>query len=1116
MSKTKRLFYALVATIVCLVSACNDDLGIDAGRFSEGEALISVRVRFDQDQVSLGTRATGGDRGDIIQDMDPLYMVVYRKDGTLYGLYPVWGDGIIKHDDIDNVKHELADNRLDEEKGTAGNAGLQDSRTGKVSFDLKLRSGKYYIYAVANVPDLRSKDITTRDKLKNLSFTWDETTTENNSQMFGIFTELPNRSANDNAPLSISATTTQLHCWARRLASKVTVAFDGTDLYDNVQVYITDIAIRDIPKTCTLGLPNTPGGEDRDSKDPVVRKSRYDRADGVIETGKNIHVQTIEKVHTRDNKLILPENYLHVCNDKHPYLGIGEDGGSIENAHAHDALSLFFYENMQGTGKPKEQSQTGDKIDFPDPDIDTPDSGWKDEKPFGTYVEVTGYYRCISANSQVGSGIIKYRYMLGQKPEKDGPDNNYDVKRNTHYKLTLKFKGYGNDADWHIDYEEKPGIYITSPQYISYLYNKKMMTTVKIVGKLVGTMTADIIQDDSETYWRPWGDDSEAFHRPPKGYYWNTTGGKDLWPVINHAAVTSDGPWNSFLSLRQTQVVTVKDTKTNDKDAASGVAFNQTYYTDNHRGDRSYSSDASVDNAEKDGKYTVESSPGAQTKNTEHIFFIPLYTRAKVLCIRTGYTGNNPYVGYPRKARVRFTATVQDPETGETEKQEHILDIIQVRRIVNPKGVWRKAGSQKTFHVELLHLPEDDDTSDFVSFKSEGGWSAEVAEGGDDIISLTSTKEGSGEDNAEQTGVKHIEGVSEHPIKFDINFKGRQSGFAVVRVRYHNYTCEHDIFCSVGDEAVQLRDDKNVWWHSRNVYRFNSDDSPVYANSPLDAGSLFRRGNRTAILDENDQRSGTGPEEQPTAETLFKVLKPGETISSDATWDACSPNNDAWGQRRYREWTIPENTYGERLATIEDYFALLPNTEAGDDEMTFEIKQAYGVLYGEGADQPQTTQDGAYRNWHDYDVEKGGASDRGMRGCFVYNQYTMKYIFLPIGAEGFGHRKHSGGWRNSDKSGTLRYSSRSTYFSDTDAGLIPNQPLFYDLFKRPGAIYWCKDWRGGGTSKNSSAFDINYFTFGFSGYDNSAARNVDGQASTPNYTVPDACYIRTVYTKNPN
>ena len=27
----------------------------------------------------------------------------------------------------------------------------------------------------------------------------------------------------------------------------------------------------------------------------------------------------------------------------------------------------------------------------------------------------------------------------------------YNATRNTHYKLTLKFKGYGNDADWHIE-----------------------------------------------------------------------------------------------------------------------------------------------------------------------------------------------------------------------------------------------------------------------------------------------------------------------------------------------------------------------------------------------------------------------------------------------------------------------------------------------------------------------------------------------------------------------------------------------------------------------------------------------------------------------------------------
>lgn len=117
---------------------------------------------------------------------------------------------------------------------------------------------------------------------------------------------------------------------------------------------------------------------------------------------------------------------------------------------------------------------------------------------------MTGYYRCTAANEHVGAGPIKFRFMLGQDVTTD-----YNATRNTHYKLTLKFKGYGNDADWHIEYEEPSDIYVSTPQYISYLYNKSMNVTLKVVGEIKpnSTLDAKILGKDEDTGftgWRPW------------------------------------------------------------------------------------------------------------------------------------------------------------------------------------------------------------------------------------------------------------------------------------------------------------------------------------------------------------------------------------------------------------------------------------------------------------------------------------------------------------------------------------------------------------------------------------------------------------------------------------
>lgn len=1090
MIRLKQFLHGCLAILTLLTIGCKDDWDLNGEQMVEGDAKLSITVAFNQEHTEIGTRSTqpeptGGDKGDMMDNINTLYMVIYNKDGKLCGTYPIYGNNLTPHENVSNVNYELTDNRTEDEKGQ----GLQNEQTGKVTFDLKLSSGYYYLYAIANVDDFENKDISTREKLKALEFAWDNTLTANNSQMFGIFALASNRNATDDEPLAISATTTNLHCWVRRLASKVTIAFDGSDLYDNVQIYITNIAIKDIPKICTLGIPNTPGPDNKEESEIEKRQKRYDASHGVIETGKSIQIQTLPE----DKSSVIPDNYLHICNDKHPYLGIDQDKGSIENAHGHKALSLFFYENMQGTGKDKAQSQSGNKIDFPNPDMGIVGTGWKDEMAYGTYVEVEGFYRCPSNSSHLGYGPIKFRYMLGQKPEEGKPDNNYDAKRNTHYKLTLKFKGYGNDADWHIDYEERPGIYITSPQYISYLYNKSMMASVKIVGEIQPgtTLHAEIVGTTSETngdranetFWRPWGNGTEEYPDPSREDVVNpgNEGGSYYWK----GEVYKDGPWNSFLSLRKTQLLVISD----GEDKYADKAKNKEYFIENNKGTREYAIEQGPHESEDD-LYRVEYTKNIENSVKERIFYIPLYTRAKVLHVRTGYSGNNPYVAYPRKAKIKFWANIKNPETGNYEKQETYLEIIQVRRIVNPKGIWRDEhnAQSKPFHVRLLRLPNEEE--DFVSFDSQGGWCADVVQGEDNIISLSTTKEGSGINALPQHGVTHIEGATEHPIDFTINFNGNK-GCAIVRVKYHNYTCEHDIFCSVGNDPVKLTettsetDNRVIWWNTRNVYRFDNDNTPILTETPIEEGSLFRRTNYTAILASNNETYGLG--EKPND---LEVIEKTSTTSTSKTWDALRPTGT-----NYNSWSIAGNE--ERIATIKDFYTLVPQDP---NDMSFPIKQAYGVLYGDGAAGVEYKRTDAYG----YMRKDGTTSSKGMQGCFVYNKNTCKHIFLPIGASGHGHRKHSGGWRNEDQDGTLRYATRSNRFDLRDPGTIQYQPLFYDLYRRPGAIYWCRNRLDDNqTGNQSSAFDINFFTMSFGGYNNDAASANDGSNS-------HACFIRTV------
>lgn len=1149
-------FLLALLALVCL-AACEDDLRYEVPVVDGSKSTINVSVEYSYEaDVDLKSRAyyedaaAGGDAGTSIQNINELWMVIFDSEGSFLCKYPVLSrSGASKSGpmadsfsiDPASIKNEEnIDNRLPAEKTSIPPLG--DDKAGRVTYNITMPTGRYFIYAVANVDKFEEKEFTTREDLKALKFNWNPDDISKNSQMFGIFSaDGPNREQTDDSHIVVSNKVAELHAWVRRLASKVTVAFDGSRLYDNVQVIIYDIAIKDIPKQAYLGYANRPGWEgdvrgtqtEPDSKEASA--NRYTAANGLYPDGKKITIQPeLTDAQIAD---LLPTNYLHVCNSGHPYLGKGEEGADKainDKAHAHTARSLFFYENMQGTGKNKQQPHPDDstKIWYPNPSENDLTSGWKDHKPYGTYIEVSGYYRNSSNNEFVSSGPIKYRFMLGQNTSTD-----YDAVRNAHYKLTLVLKGNGNDADWHIDYKEKVGLHISSPQFISYLYNKDMNLTVKMSGELDDSyyLRAEIIgTDDKEikykhgknnvptsmkdkefakrfvekdeleeqTYWRPWGDGSEDYP-DPKDHKDPQTPSEFLYyhgdpTVPNDPTKPYYGPWVSFLSLRKTQLLQVdgkttgyytEDVGGSDKQKMYDV--NHRYFNDKDRGWRNFHVAEGIYTDAADGNYKV-----AYTKKkddgtpVERVFSVPLYTRSKELVSTSGFVGNNPYTSYPRRQRVKIYVASNEDGTAVEGIDPVYVDIIQVRRIVNPKAVWRSGDTKpEDFHVTLMWLKEDDEqdmSKSFEAFESMGPWSAEIVNGGDNIVSLSTTSEGSGA-NASQSGVRRIEGASEHKIDFKINFTGGK-GCAIVKVRYHNYTCEHDIFCRVGYEAIALEEGK-AKWNTRNVEYFDNDGNAVLCASPLMEGSLFRHRSTTAILASNNT-----VDQFSKAPAALNVKKQDGTTTT-MEWKDIMPNYDD------PYWTI--NNDNEYVATYTDFNQLRSQNNSDI------IKKAYGVMYGDGATNTAQKMGDAYG----YD---GTDRKQGMRGVIVYNVNTHAQIFFPIGKSGYGQRKASGGWGNSDPAGALKYASRSIYYNNKD--LLPYVPLFCDIYRRTGAIYWCRYCNEKGNKGKNTAFDMNYHTMAFKTYEQSATASglkydnnnniigvLDGNGDAGN-----ACFLRTI------
>lgn len=1019
--------HIILFLMIATVTSCYDEF-MKQEIIGEGKASISATLDFKPMSSALSrTRAAG----DALKDISSLHVLLYDKDKNLIEKWKI--DGYTVSDE----------NRNDSD---AENGNSAETSTKRATFKLpeEIGFGKYYMYAVANIPDLPtnsaySEAIKTVDGLKGIPLTWDSENVAKNGQMIGFFTKssAPALSADDES-LIVNEKSVKLHAWLRRAASKVTVAFDGSKLKEGVFIYLQSVQIKDIPSQCYLGKENNVGKE---GYTLAVPENGPDMIDGEIIT-------------YHEGDMAEDFEYGEGCADHRVTVGTPHFGSHDETAPA-----LYFYENMQGAGDnmpDKRQDADNDGIlDFPGlPDKpEYPKYRPKDNVPYGTYIEVHAHY--ISNNSErLGNGHIIYRFMLGQDVKKD-----YNAKRNCHYKLTLKFKNFANEADWHIEYEEpEPGVMTPEPYYISYLYNHSMMYPIKVNtgGRKIEYIKAEILENN----WAPYNASSDIYY----------TG------APNGVAA----PWNGFLSLHKTTETVLYENK---------IGSNEQYYnTVPKRGEREYkdfvlpggitSKEFTTENSEPDDKYRVEKHP---TEANTYNIYIPMYTRAKQMISTTGYTGNNPYVAYQRKARVKITTKLK----GLNEVFTNEVPIYQVRRVVNPKGIYRSLKNNKSFHVVLKRLPRENDQM-FKTFQSEGQWKAYVVkETNGKGITLSVTDPNTTELKDDPEYGKAIYGKTGSVIDFNVNFEQSsdnlsENRYAIIRVEYHNYTCQHLIFVRQGDNPDDLVAGGVKW------YAMNMKTTSELASNPLDEGSLFKFGNWSHPIDALSNKNPREPWINVTPGD-FKIY-PEDGFTNAATGDKMvwtdiihSNTTDGFGNPQMAN---------ARVATGADFWELRKYSY---------IEQGYGVLYGDDA--TETADDIVEVYGYNYEHNKSG---RGMRGCFAYNSETGKNLFFPIGASGYGHRKQSykATWGDPETiNGVLRYAAGRTQLYPSPV----ERPLFYDLYKRPGGIYWLnaeipQDYFTP-TDGVSLGWDINYFSFDFNFISKGNLIRSEGS---------DACFVRCV------
>ena len=324
----------------------------------------------------------------------------------------------------------------------------------RVTFKKKVRSGRYYVYAVANISDSQKNDlmkVTSIEELRKFKLDWNDDIAKD-LEMFGVFRQggaetVPgNEGFEKDELLTITPDRNSLHSWVRRAVSKVTVDFDGTMLKSGVTVYIKNAVLKNVASGALLGKSSKAvSGSDTEAA--------ADTDETVADDGK------ITCIPSSNYSITYGEGEDHggwPTVTKAKTFSPSEIWGDLGVTSFHDdnAKALPCYENMQGThdDKSKLQDSDGDGI------IDSKDY---DGVTDGTYLEVEGYY-VADPPEYKSEGKIIYRFMLGMDAEK-----NFDLVRNHHYKITMQFIGYGNDVDWHIEYSEKY-LDITYPEDVNY------------------------------------------------------------------------------------------------------------------------------------------------------------------------------------------------------------------------------------------------------------------------------------------------------------------------------------------------------------------------------------------------------------------------------------------------------------------------------------------------------------------------------------------------------------------------------------------------------------------------------------------------------------------------
>ena len=171
------------------------------------------------------------------------------------------------------------------------------------------------------------------------------------------------------------------------------------------------------------------------------------KIDNQLDPKKKIQITPIslKLMNVPKNGNLFQENKITSSNESQPGYSISNDAG-IDLSDHENAIPFYLYENLQPVGKNVGGEQK-DKTPA-DYDLGTPESVIKSSEKKCSYIEVEALYIKNGVPGGAGSGKITYRFFLGEDAV-----NNFQVFRNTWYKVTLTLHGDGgkDENTWRVD-----------------------------------------------------------------------------------------------------------------------------------------------------------------------------------------------------------------------------------------------------------------------------------------------------------------------------------------------------------------------------------------------------------------------------------------------------------------------------------------------------------------------------------------------------------------------------------------------------------------------------------------------------------------------------------------